>query len=295
MDDNKKDTEVSNKGQNVVNNLVLRLFTKDNYLLFVYKKSERIVSALYLVTNSLSDEEPLKWQLRSLGLHAVAQVLSLSSAQKDRVELLQLLVTDLIKLLSTLEVAYVSGSLSEMNFLILKKELENLLEVIEANGFSSKVLLEHKASLGPDFFTVPPTELKRDLLAQSAQLIYPTQSPEGHIKDSEHSTDNKILQQKTYKGQEKTNNVIKDKSNLDRTHHVSKVGNQSLSGSERENRIIELLKTRNNLNIKDFSSIIKGCSDKTIQRDLLKLVSQGVLKKVGDRRWSRYSLFHSAQ
>ena len=41
---------------------------------------------------------------------------------------------------------------------------------------------------------------------------------------------------------------------------------------------------------KDFSFFVKDCSEKTIQRQLLDLVKEGVLKKDGERRWSRYSL-----
>ena len=58
----------------------------------------------------------------------------------------------------------------------------------------------------------------------------------------------------------------------------------------RHDLIINALKGQSNLTVKDFSKVIKDCSQKTIQRDLLELVSKGVVKKEGQRRWSRYSL-----
>jgi len=44
------------------------------------------------------------------------------------------------------------------------------------------------------------------------------------------------------------------------------------------------------LTIKDFTKNIKDCSEKTIQRELLAMVAKGVLKKEGERRWSKYFL-----
>ncbi len=62
------------------------------------------------------------------------------------------------------------------------------------------------------------------------------------------------------------------------------------SRSVRADKIVALLKDNKELSIKDFLRHIKGCSEKTIQRELLSLVSKGSIKKKGERRWSRYSL-----
>jgi predicted HTH transcriptional regulator len=59
---------------------------------------------------------------------------------------------------------------------------------------------------------------------------------------------------------------------------------------QRQEVIISTLKNQSNLTIKDFSKVIKDCSEKTIQRELIDLVNRGVVKKDGERRWSRYSL-----
>jgi predicted HTH transcriptional regulator len=58
----------------------------------------------------------------------------------------------------------------------------------------------------------------------------------------------------------------------------------------RQEAIINVLKSQSNLTIKDFSKVIKDCSEKTIQRELIDLVDRGIVKKEGERRWSRYSL-----
>ncbi|MEK6878241.1 MAG: hypothetical protein AABY22_01465 [Nanoarchaeota archaeon] len=51
-----------------------------------------------------------------------------------------------------------------------------------------------------------------------------------------------------------------------------------------------LIKRKKEIMIKDVVGLINDCSEKTIQRELLTLVDEGILKKEGERRWTRYSL-----
>lgn len=60
--------------------------------------------------------------------------------------------------------------------------------------------------------------------------------------------------------------------------------------NSRQENIINLLKKDSNLTIKDFTKVIKDCSEKTIQRELILLVEKGLIKRIGERRWSTYSL-----
>lgn len=290
--ENKKDNEVSVGGQNFKNSLILGLFEKDTYLLFIYKKSERIVSAFYLISNLLSDNEPLKWQFRNTGLGVISQVLSSRLTQKDTDEVLHVLAMDFIKLLSLLDVAFVAGVISEMNFKLLKQELENLLEVLNTRGLSSKILPERTASIDINYFSIPKEQLvsnNQDTVTKSFSAVYPQKPVEGHNFETDRLNENR-QRNKGSKGQKKIQrNSIKDKINSVPRQDVYQA-DSGIGGSERERLIIDLLKTKSNLNVRDFTEVIKGYSDKTIQRELLRLVSLGVLKKVGERRWSRYSL-----
>ena len=40
----------------------------------------------------------------------------------------------------------------------------------------------------------------------------------------------------------------------------------------------------------DIAQTIRDCSEKTIQRELIALIQGGIVKKTGERRWSKYSL-----
>jgi hypothetical protein len=74
------------------------------------------------------------------------------------------------------------------------------------------------------------------------------------------------------------------------TQNIKTVNNISMDIGSRRKRILEIVKTRGAVTINEFIEAIKGCSSKTIQRELTSLVLSGTLKKTGERRWSKYSL-----
>lgn len=54
--------------------------------------------------------------------------------------------------------------------------------------------------------------------------------------------------------------------------------------------ILDYIRTHKGASIKEISSIIKDCSEKTVQRELNELITQGLVRRVGERRWSTYEL-----
>ena len=82
------------------------------------------------------------------------------------------------------------------------------------------------------------------------------------------------------------NLMIKDKNR----YGLLETGVVSVKKNTRQRSIIAILKRKKEIMIKDISPLIHGCSEKTIQRELLAMVRAGVLKKVGEKRWSRYFL-----
>lgn len=59
---------------------------------------------------------------------------------------------------------------------------------------------------------------------------------------------------------------------------------------DRREAILSFISTKQESNIKDISRMVRGVSEKTVQRELAALVSEGVLAKKGERRWSTYSI-----
>jgi hypothetical protein len=58
--------------------------------------------------------------------------------------------------------------------------------------------------------------------------------------------------------------------------------------SERMSLILEFIRKNKRSSIKDIAMVVKGCSEKTIQRELGALIERGLVRKVGERRWSVY-------
>ena len=290
--DYKKDISPSFISQYSKNILIFKLFEKDSHLLFLYKKSERVASALYLLSNLFSDSEPIKWQFRDAATGIISSNLSLLSDSLSRPEILFKLSLDFVRLLSLLDIAYVAGLVSEMNFTILKKELEHLLETLNLKGLPHNVPSNKKALFDKDFFALPEEELGPEISAanpSSAGHSFP--SPQYGKRHSVHTwSDAARISPGILKGQDKGHESYKPKSYGTIKNYKQGDSSDITNGPDRQSVILEILKSKNNLTIKDFALAIKNCSSKTIQRELSKLVKLGILKKEGERRWSRYSL-----
>jgi len=59
---------------------------------------------------------------------------------------------------------------------------------------------------------------------------------------------------------------------------------------DRRTRIRTILEAKGEATIKDISEIITDCSEKTVQRELNAMIEDNVVKRQGERRWSKYSV-----
>ena len=226
---------------------IVSFFEEYSDFVFIFKKTEKLSAAIYMVTGLLSDSEPLKWTLRK----KVSELLSYNHSYKDikDTNLVDFVFNErskILEIVSHLEVASKVGLVSEMNFSILKQEFSNLSDVF--NFPNSEHKSYHGNSIDRSFFTM----------------------------DSEKSAYIIETSQKTQNVSVKDNNPVKDRSILKR--------------SNRQNIILSLLKKKKEVTIKDISLVIKDCSEKTIQRELISFIKAGILKRSGERRWSKYSL-----
>lgn len=244
---------------------------------FLKKKNERLASAVYLVTEYVSDNDPLKWKLRNLAL----EILSLSApvgdsrgAGEDLLGSLSgaKLSHKISEILSLIEVALASGSVSQMNFTLLKKEYAKFLSLaskLSGQNHWGAYLLDRES----DQVSSLPGSLAT-ATNQSVQQTAPVESI-GHNYRS-----------MSYKN-------ISDKSPSPRpkeTTHKTQAKGHSFKTDNRQETIISFLRHQDWMSIKDISGAIPDVSTKTIQRELTEMVDQGILKKKGERRWSRYKL-----
>ncbi len=108
------------------------LFNNGDYLVFSFKKTERIVSAIYLVTSLIKDSEPLKWELREASMSLISLIASLNGSETvDKNLMFQNYFSTSVQVMSFLTVCNKSGHISEMNYSVLVKEIESLLNFLK--------------------------------------------------------------------------------------------------------------------------------------------------------------------
>ena len=183
------------------------------------KKTERITSALYLVTNFLSDNDPIKWQIREKALN----ILLIGDEALSY-------ITDLLKLI---DVALYDRHSSPMNLSILREEYLRLVDLIKRESADLETLVGPRSGATPSFGT-----------------------PLAGRKDEKFSQKNKKI---------------------------------SASKTDRQATVLNFLTTGVWSSIREIAKNLPNFSGKTVQRELNALVAAGLVKKTGERRWSRYT------
>ncbi len=79
---------------------------------------------------------------------------------------------------------------------------------------------------------------------------------------------------------------IKDIKDMQRLSFITK--GQVPQESERSTIILNYIREKKSVSIKDIGKVVRGCSEKTIQRELAALIERGLIRRVGKRRWSQY-------
>jgi hypothetical protein len=230
-------------------------YIKDPEYLFLLKKTEKIVTVTYILTDFIPTGENLKKSLKDNVHEALNFVCDFLQRREERLLSVQRIKSTFIKLLTQYNLAHISGYISPMNLSIIKDEIDNLLRRIN--------------------------DLERDLIDE--------QSPD--LKQSLFGVD--VRSKRHYKGHDEDNksNVLKKKPLLQTPEYkVQTTSVLKVDKNNREEKILDILKDKEIVSIKDISELILDCSEKTIQRTLNKMILDGKIRKKGERRWARYSL-----
>jgi DNA-binding transcriptional ArsR family regulator len=201
-------------------------------------------------------------------LHLIAPAFSESASLRNRIDAIAIGLVDaavlapgvartalsreLLALSSVLSIARTGGLLSVMNAELIAHEAHVLLQEVAAYE-EPRLFLDE----APTLSGIAKSALKKEVPASmratsSVSRISPASPNKGHIKD--------ISQTVT--------NPIKD----------------------RREAVMSVIQNKGSVSIKDISTLIRGVSEKTIQRELSALIEAGIVRKQGERRWSTYSL-----
>ncbi len=267
-------------------------------------KLERIATAIYMVTNHLSDREPLKSKLRTLAYELVEM-----SYKSELIES-GLLEQNLSVTSSLILVASKARLVANQNAEIIVLEINRVKDMLlssDTKGVIEQSLRNLFTDISIDDYVASDTQVQSISTHQSAPskglevksispLSVVNQKSDQAMSPSMPALQNQPDAKVGYFGtsQPSVSKVIrKNESN----QNTGKVQSGSASSNQapgvltdRQSTIVKEIRLKGQLTIRDLVDKITGCSEKTIQRELLALVEHGVLKKEGERRWSRYSI-----
>ncbi len=214
-----------------------------------YRRAERVTAALYLVTNHISPDEPLRATIRSEAVSLFEKILLLRddmrATDSPNVSACRVSIRHLISLVRMLSVAQL---ISPQNTNVLAEGLDELGHYIEVSRSS------------------PTSE---NLSLSREDLLDVGKMPIKDVKDTRKLKDSM---------------VVKDMSDTSPRRPIG------IGSDVRKQNIVGVLQGAVELGIRDIASNLPEYSEKMIQRDLLSLVVEGRVKKVGLKRWSRYSI-----
>jgi hypothetical protein len=233
-------------------NIFINIFEKDIRRVFIYKKAERLAKAIHLVVPAFVESMSLKNRIDAIAIGLIDAAMLPPGAGRQK------LSRELLALSSVLSIARTSGVLSSMNADLIAREAHLLLHEVAAYE-------EPRLSFDetPTLSTIAKSALLRDTSQHQnpalGRVPYrrsagggPSSGGKGHIKDIEKLSDS----------------------------HVK----------DRRDAILSVIKNKGTASIKDISTLVRGVSEKTIQRELSALIGSGDVVKRGERRWSTYSL-----
>lgn len=243
------------------------VFEKDIRRVYLYKKAERLAKAVHLIGPAFISSGPLKDRLDRIAIGLVDAAVLPPMASREA------LSRELLALSSILGIARTGGMLSAMNADLIIREAHVLLA--EAAGYEEpRLALEETPSLAALVKSSSMTSGGHDAreVARLRSLARVEYDPALNAEDAPESI-----------GHDKGH--IKDSVRTPKTNPEKGGGNSS-----RRDSILAVLRSKGPSYIKDISLVVRDVSEKTIQRELAALVSEGQVLRKGDRRWTTYEL-----
>lgn len=237
---------------------------------FVLKKTEKISAALYLLTNDLNEGEPIRLRLRSMSIILVEEICRLMPGNR---ECLMRVAETIDALKGVLSVAANANVLHPALVVILAEELNGVAVTVE-EAFATPARHGFGALSGSEYFNV---EVFNEGVVES--------------RPKPASLSEKIKDNQTYESARDAIPSAGDNVQYN-TKGRTELEKDKIDVRKKDRRavILTILQTKERITVKELGEVIKDCSEKTLQRELLALVAQGVLKKEGERRWSSYSI-----
>jgi hypothetical protein len=284
---------------------------KDNVTSISYTKTNKLITALFMVTDVMDKEEPLRTKLRFLGTDIISDTYSNLEGLEKRIS----------ETLSFLDIGFAIGIISEMNSNILKREFSELQKSVKEfisrkNPMWLEDFLKEDENINKELDSHPVSAFMRE--KNNGGISFKKEIHIGHTERTRigvqkggtllqalSRVEGKALSDKVNSFQ--TN---KNPRSLSESQGHSNIQNYDILKKRRRDEIISIIKNKMSVlpesdgaTITDIKNMAEGlpaqagalvsCGEKTLQRELVSMVHDGVLKKTGEKRWSKYKLISS--
>lgn len=222
----------------------------DEYYGSIYKKTEKIVCAVFILTDMQKDTKDIEdicHDVRNIAKEALKEIIELTAAvQHASVQDVATHTRTLMNLRSLLHVL--------VSVRIVRAELADILvreiDMVVQNIFS----LYRERNQPVSDIDAEPSYTTR---GKAAKLVRP-RAAQGPVDGT---------------GRYNKAPVV-----------------LGMPTTERRERVLQVIRAKGSVRIKDISDTIPEYSEKTIQRDLLDMIRDGAIVREGERRWSKYKL-----
>ncbi|MEX2052144.1 MAG: hypothetical protein WD991_00410 [Candidatus Paceibacterota bacterium] len=259
----------------------LDMVIKDIAVSISYPKTNKLITALYMVTDIIDHDEPLRNKLRTLGVGIISDIYGDPACAVGKIS----------EVLSFLGIARTLHIVSEMNCDILEVEFTKLAESIRDSA-DTKEQAGEMVDLS-EFFQ-KNNEIGDGRLGKlfSSPRMIPHGYP-GKFSSIGQASATRI-------GLQKGSTLLKALSDKtrglsDKSRHPKNSEHFDILKKERRAQIVSFIRHHGgSATITDIHTKAVGtlasCGEKTLQRELLSMQKDRVLKKTGEKRWSRYFL-----
>lgn len=234
-----------------------------------YVRAERIIAAIFLLTNHFNYGDQIREALRGKGIGLLSSILGLRSGLRSSgADLIQSVQATIRELISLMRMSAVAGYIST----------QNASEVIQAlDDLGSLLVASQRSDLSETIVL-----RREDLIPKAGETLVHSQQKERLNTERQEKIVSPIQNTET--------DVLLQKNETDFQKTKNEMSYRTQSTKARSQEVMEILKLNGKLGIKDIYSNMPECSEKMIQRELASLVSKGQVKKFGAKRWSLYEL-----
>ncbi len=229
---------------------------------YVLGKATRIAAVtLRVFENREGIADPIRSQLEETAIGLVR------AAVRVRTESLAC-VMGALELAAVLECVARAGRVGEHTVNTLLGEIESLASFVRAVPWGER-------TLDPSLFALHTPDLTRE-------------HPSASSRSQRQETD--IVAYREGAKQPHSDRGLTDTKKDTTVEYKGRIDRAVAAQKDRRASILGILQRKDKISVRDVVDVIKDCSEKTLQRELLALVAQGVLVKEGERRWSVYRL-----